>query len=108
MPKVKSTATPAPKINILPTAGNILLEPEEAMRQTASGIVLPESASEKPQLGKVLAIGDDEITEHGKKSAPCKVGETVYYKKWGGNDLKVEGREYMLVKFDDILAVKTA
>lgn len=94
-------------VNVRPTAGNILLEPEEAVRQTASGIVLPEAASEKPQKGKVLAVGSDEMLDSGsKKSAPCSVGNTVYYKKWGGNEIKIDNKEYMLVKFEDILAIQ--
>lgn len=97
-------------LGIRPTAGNVLLEPEEAVRQTASGIVLPESATgEKPQIGKVFSVGPDEVTDSGaKKIAPCKIGDKVYYKKWGGNEIKIEGKEYLFVKFEDILAVETA
>lgn len=93
-----------------PTPGNILIEPEETLKKTASGIVLPETINpEKPQKGKVLSVGAEEITDNGtKKVAPCKIGDLVYYKKWGGNELKIDGKEYMLVKFDDILAVETA
>lgn len=100
----------AARLNLKPTAGNILLEPEEAMKKTASGIVLPETATgEKPQRGKVLSVGTDEITDSGaKKVAPCKVGDTVYYKKWGGNEIKLEGKEYLFVKFEDILAIEMA
>jgi len=86
-----------------------LLEPVEAETKTSSGIYLPDSASEKPQKGKVLAIGPDELTESGlKRSSPAKVGDIVIYKKWGGNEVKVEGREYLFAKFEDILAVETA
>lgn len=108
---VRKTKTVLSKtLSVIPTAGNILLEPEEAVRQTASGIVLPETASgEKPQKGKVLSIGPDEVTDSGaKKTAPCKVGDRVYYKKWGGNEIKIGGKEYLFVKFEDILAVETA
>ncbi|MBI2405909.1 co-chaperone GroES [Candidatus Microgenomates bacterium] len=104
MPRTKTTS----KLNIRPTAGNVLLEPQEAVRQTPSGIVLPESAEEKPQKGKVLAVGDPDTTDSGaKKPAPCKVGNTVYYKKWGGNEIKIDGKEYLFVRFEDILAVET-
>src|SRR3989338_1335511 len=100
---VKSSLQPK-KASVKPTPGNILLEPEEAMRQTASGIVLPETAGEKPQKGRVISVGADEILDNGsKRVAPCKVGDTVYYKKWGGNEIKVDGKEHILVKFDDIL-----
>lgn len=94
------------KPKIKPTPGNVLIEPLEAPAQTASGIVLPETAEEKPQKGKVLAVGEDEITDSGlKRSAPCKVGDFVIYKKWGGNEVKIEGKEYLFVRFEDILAI---
>ena len=93
-------------IKLKPAAGYLLLEPLEAEAKTDSGIYLPESHEEKPQKGKVLAVGPDEITDSGaKKSASAKVGDVVIYKKWGGNDVKLEGREYLFAKFDDILAV---
>lgn len=95
------------KPNLKPTSGYLLLEPVEAETKTASGIYLPDSVSEKPQKGKVLAVGPDEITESGtKRSSPAKVGDIVIYKKWGGNEVKVEGKEYLFAKFEDILAIE--
>ena len=96
------------KINLVPTPGNILIEPFEAETKTASGIYLPDSAStEKPQKGKVLSVGADEILDSGKtRKSPVKAGDTVIYKKWGGNEVKINGREYMFVKFEDILAIE--
>lgn len=94
------------KGKIKPSAGYLLVEPEEGEKQTASGIVLPESHDEKPQRGKVLAVGPEELTDSGKKrKAPCKTGEIVVYKKWGGNEYKVGEKELLFIKFDDILAV---
>lgn len=94
------------KFSLKPTAGYVVVEPVETERRTASGIVLPETHEEKPQMGKVLAIGPDQITDSGvKKPAPCQLGETVYYKQWGGNEVKFEDKDYLLVKFDDILAI---
>lgn len=94
------------KLNIKPAPGYLLLKPEEAETKTASGIVLPDSAGEKPQVGKVLAVGESEITDSGaKKDAPAKVGDRIIYKKWGGNEIKIENEEYLFVKFEDILAV---
>lgn len=91
---------------LIPAAGYLLIEPEESMKQTSSGIVLPESHDEKPQTGKVLAVGEDELLESGKiRKAPCKVNDVVVYKKWGGNEYKVENKELLFVKFDDILAI---
>jgi chaperonin GroES len=96
------------KLNLKPAAGYILLEPLEKEEKTAAGIYLPDSASEKPQKGKVLAVGDDEITDSGaKRVSPAKAGNTVIYKKWGGNEVKIDGTEYLFAKFDDILAVVT-
>lgn len=92
---------------IKPTAGYLLIAPEEAQKQTTSGIYLPDNATgDKPQTGTVLAVGPDEITDKGqKKACPAQLGNKVVYKKWGGNEFKVEGKEYLFVKFEDILAV---
>lgn len=96
------------KINLVPTAGNILVEPAEAETKTSSGIYLPDSANtEKPQKGTVLAVGDDEILDNGKtRKAPCKKGDVVIYKKWGGSEIKLNGKDLLLAKFDDILAIE--
>ncbi len=94
------------KLNLKPAAGYILIEPLDKEEKTASGIYLPDSASEKPQKGKVLAIGDDEITDSGvKRKAQVKVGDVIIYKKWGGSEVKIDGVEYLFAKFDDILAI---
>jgi chaperonin GroES len=97
------------KLNIKPTPGFLLIEPVEAERKTASGLVLPESHEEKPQRGKVLAVGASEeckCEDKCQKPSPCKTGDIVYYKQWGGNEVKIEGKEYLFVKFEDILAVE--
>jgi chaperonin GroES len=97
------------KPNLKPTAGYILIEPVEAEKKTKSGIYLPESHDEKPQQGKVLAVGGDQVLDSGaKRSAPCKLGDSVIYKKWGGKEevkLSVAGTEYLFVEFKDILAI---
>lgn len=95
------------KNNIKPLFDNVLIKPLEAVNTTASGIVLPDSAREKPQIGEVMAVGpgvmdDGEIV---KKSMQVVVGDKVMYKKWGGDDVKVNGEEWILVKQSDILAV---
>ena len=93
-------------LKITPASGYILVEPTKTERRTASGIVLPDSHEEKPQKGKVLAVGGAEITESGvKREAPCKVGETVIYKEWGGNEYKEGEKEYLFIKFEDILGI---
>ena len=85
-------------INIKPLMGYVLVEPEEASSKTSSGIYLPESAQEKPAQGMVVACGDDMVMENGKVvKCPVKVGEKVVYKKWGGDEIKVDGKELKLV-----------
>ena len=92
---------------IKPASGYVLIEPEEATKQTSSGIYLPDSATgDKPQQGKILSVGSDEVTEKGAtRKSPAKAGEKVIYKKWGGNEVKIDNKEYLFVKFEDILAV---
>ncbi len=89
-----------------PLAGYVLVEPAEGQTQTASGIYLPENNSEKPQHGKVLAVGDS-IWESGVKElkSPVKKGDQVIYKKWGGNEVKIGDVEYQFLKFEDLLAI---
>jgi len=90
-----------------PLAGYVLIEPAPKETKTASGIILPDSADEKPQEGKVLACGDN-IFDHGKEvECPVKVGDKVVYKKWGGNEVKVDGKEMLLIKFEDLMATVT-
>lgn len=88
---------------IKPAQGYILIEPEEKQKKTASGIYLPDSHDEKSQQGKVLAVGSDEP----KRKAPCSKGDTIIYKKWGGDEFKlgIGEKEYMFIKFEDILAI---
>ncbi|OGM18672.1 hypothetical protein A2686_04130 [Candidatus Woesebacteria bacterium RIFCSPHIGHO2_01_FULL_38_10] len=89
-----------------PTPGYLLLEPLEKEGKTSAGIYLPESASEKPQKGRVIAVSDDEVTDSGaKRKSPAKKGDIVIYKKWGASEVKIDGLEYLFAKFDDILAV---
>lgn len=94
--------------NLKPAPGYVLVEPMQAQQKTKAGIYLPDSHDEKPQEGKVLAVGDIWITEQGAKiSPPCKKGQSIIYKKWGGNEVKVNDIEYQFLKFEDILAVVT-
>lgn len=103
MPKVKNTAS---KVSIKPLMGYVLVEPSEAETKTSSGIILPESAQEKPAQGTVVSCGDEMVLEGGKVlKCPVKVGDKVVYKKWGGDEIKVMGVEYKLVKFDDLMAI---
>jgi chaperonin GroES len=97
-------------MNLKPTSGYLLIEPLEKEVKTASGIYLPDNAGEKPQMGKVIAVGSSVKCDCKSGScdmpSPAKVNETVLYKKWGGNEVKIDGKEYLFVKFDDVLAVE--
>jgi len=107
MVKNTDSKSSAKKAKLVPTAGYILVKPLEAQTKTSSGIYLPETAGEKPQKGKVLAVGAAEITDSGiKKTPPCKAGDTIVYKKWGGSEVKIDGVEYLFAKFEDILAIE--
>jgi len=91
------------KIN--PLAGYILIKPNESETKTSSGIILPDSANvEKPSEGKVLAIGDATFIDGHEVICPVKIGESVLYKKWAGNEIKFDGVEYSLLKFEDLMA----
>ena len=90
---------------ITPMAGYVLVEPAEKQTQTAGGIYLPDNSSEKPQAGNVIAVGLSTYKDGKEISSPVKVGDSVVYKKWGGNDVKMNGVEYQFLQFEDILAV---
>jgi len=89
------------KLNIKPLADRVLVEPQAAETKTASGIIIPDSAKEKPQKGKVVAVGN------GTKKQPLtvKVGDTVLYGKYAGTELKLEGNDYLIMKESDIFAI---
>jgi chaperonin GroES len=96
----------ATKSNIKPLFDNVLVKPVAADTKTASGIYLPESAKEKPQIAEVVAVGEGIRDEHGKViPMVVKVGDKVMYTKWGGNEVKVGNEEWKLVKQSDILAI---
>ncbi len=88
-------------IKIQPLSDRVLVEPQAAETKTASGIIIPDSAKEKPQRGIVVAVGN------GKKDhdMTVKVGDTVLYGKYSGTELKLEGQDYLMMREDDILAI---
>ena len=93
---------------IQPLFDNVLIKPLEAETRLPSGIVLPDSAKEKPQMGEVMAVGTGKSCSKDcdcKEEMVVKVGQKVMYKKWGGNEIKVDGKEWMLVEQKDILAI---
>ncbi len=92
--------------NIQPLFAYVLVRPVEQEQKTPSGIVLPDTAKEKPQIGEIMAIGPGGFNEDGEKMPVIvKVGQKVLYKKWGGNEVKVDGEEWLLIEQKDIMAV---
>ena len=91
-----------------PLADRVLVKPIEREEMTKSGIYLPDTAKEKPQEGKVIAVGPGKMTDDGKRIAlDIKVGDTVIYAKYGGTEIKVDDEELMILRESDILAKKT-
>ena len=91
-----------------PMADRVLVKPIEKEEMTKSGIYLPDTAKEKPQEGKVIAVGPGKMTEEGKRIAlDIKVGDTVIYAKYGGTEIKVDDEELIILRESDILAKKT-
>ena len=92
--------------NIKPLFSNVLIKPLEAETKTASGIILPDNAQEKPTIGLVMAVGVGNITPKGdREKMIVKVGDRVMYKKWGGNEVKMGNEEWTIVEQKDILAI---
>jgi chaperonin GroES len=95
------------KPNYKPLGDRVIVEPESAEQTTKSGIVLPDTAQEKPQSGKIVSVGTGKTTDEGKVlPLTVKEGDVVIYAKYGGTELKVDGKEYLIVRESDILAVK--
>ena len=93
-------------MNIKPLADNVVIRATEAEETTKSGIVLTSAAKEKPQTGKVIAVGAGKVTENGTRIAPeVKVGEEVVFAKYSGTEVKLDGKEYLILSERDILAV---
>lgn len=94
------------KMNLKPLGDRIVIKILEAEEKTESGIVLPEKAKEKPQEGEVVAVGSGKTLDDGSKVEPeVKAGDKVVYSKFAGNEVEVDGEEYLIMRQDDILAV---
>jgi chaperonin GroES len=93
------------EMKIEPLDDRIVVEPMEAEEKTKGGIVLPDTAKEKPQKGKVLATGPGRMTDEGQRIAPSvKKGDTVVYAKYGGTEIEVDGKDLIILRETDILA----
>jgi len=88
-------------VNVKPLADRVLVEPLAAEQKTAGGIIIPDTAKEKPRKGTVIAVGE------GKKDEPMtvKVGDTVLYGKYAGTEINVEGKDYLIMRESDIFAI---
>lgn len=96
----------AKKQNIQPLFDFVLVKPLQMEQKTASGIVLPDSVKEKPQAGEIMAVGPGVMNDAGKMvPMVVKVGQKVLYKKWGGNEVKVENEEWLLIEQKDVMAI---
>jgi chaperonin GroES len=96
----------ASKLKLKPLGGRVIVEPIEQEEMTAGGIILPETAKEKPQEGKILAAGPGERDEDGKRIAmDVNVGDRVLYAKYSGTEVKIDGKKMLILRESDILAI---
>jgi len=97
----------AKDFDLKPLEDRIVVHANEGDEMTSSGLVIPDTAKEKPQEGTVVAVGEGRWDEDGEKRIPVdvKVGDTVIYSKYGGTEVKVEGEEYLILSARDVLAV---
>lgn len=90
---------------VTPLDDRILVKPSEAEEKTAGGIILPETAKDKPTQGKVIAVGPGKLTDRGERIAPSvKVGDTVIYGKYAGSEIKIDGVEHKILRESEVLA----
>jgi chaperonin GroES len=93
-------------MNIKPLGERVVIKVLESEEKTKSGILLPDTAKEKPQMGKIIAVGPGKVLDNGQKMAPeVKVGDKVLFAKYAGTEVKLDEEEYTVLKESDILAV---
>ena len=93
-------------MNIKPLDDRVLIEPMSKEEKTKSGIVLPDTVEEKPEQGRVVAVGPGKIDNNGKRiPMSVKVGDVVLFTKYGPNEVKIDNKEYLIAKEEDILAI---
>jgi len=91
---------------VKPLDDRVLVKQSEAEEKTAGGIVLPDTAKEKPQKGKVVAVGPGKLLDSGERGAmSVKVGDQVYYGKYSGTEIKIDAEEYVILRETDVLAI---
>jgi chaperonin GroES len=94
------------KFAYTPAPGRLIVEPLEQRERTDSGLYLPESAKERPQLGKVVAYTPGRLDNGTVKDALCKIGDTIFHSKYGGTEVKIDGGDFLILREDDVLAVQ--
>ena len=93
-------------MSLKPLGDRVLIKPDAAEQKTASGLYIASNAQEKPQRGEVVAVGAGKMNDKGERIAlDVKPGDEVYYGKFGGNEVKVDGEDYLLMRADDIYAI---
>jgi len=93
-------------MNLKPLGDRVIVKTAEAETQTASGIILADTAKEKPQRGTVIAVGEGKVNDKGERvPVDVNVGDTVIYSKYGGTEVKLEGEEYLILRAEDIYAI---
>ncbi len=93
-------------MKIKPLSDRVVIKPAPADEKVQGGIIIPDTAKEKPQKGEIVAIGPGKVTDAGQTIAPSvKVGDTVLYGKYSGTEVTIDGEEYLIVRESDILAV---
>lgn len=98
--------TTATKVVLKPLEDRIVVQPLEAEQVTASGLVIPDTAKEKPQEGKVLAVGPGRVDDRGTRvPVDVSVGDVVLYSKYGGTEVKYSGEQYLVLSARDVLAI---
>ena len=93
-------------MNLRPLHDRVLVEPLEAEEKTAGGIIIPDTAKEKPMEGKIVAVGNGARSEDGKVTAlDVKKGDRILYGKWSGTEVKIDGRDLLIMKESDIMGI---
>ncbi len=93
-------------MNLKPIGDRVVVQRQEAGDRTKGGIILPDAAKEKPQMGKIMAVGDGKILKDGKRQAlQVKKGDTILFSSYAGDEFKLDGEKVLLMREDDILAV---
>lgn len=93
-------------MKLRPLDDRVVIKQSEAEEKTAGGIILPDTAKEKPQIGKIIAVGPGKILDNGKRAEmSVKKNDTVIYAKYMGNDIEIEGEKYVILKESDVLGI---